>query len=245
MTDHRTGTREQWLEARLELLDAEKELTRRGDELARKRQDLPWVAIEKEYSFETDEGTASLADLFKGRSQLVVYHFMFGPDYTAGCPSCSAIADGFNGIAVHLQNHDVAFAAVSRAPLQKLLAYRRRMGWEFPWVSAFGCDFNADFNVSFTAEQQRQGIEYNYRREPPWETAGLGNSLTKRGEAPVSEHAAMTGTDLATYTRERPGMSAFTLEDGVIFHTYSTFARGLDAVWGMYPWLDRAPRGRN
>jgi predicted dithiol-disulfide oxidoreductase (DUF899 family) len=245
MTIHRIGSRQEWLEARLGLLDAEKELTRRSDAVARLRQELPWVRIDKAYRFDTDNGSASLADLFGGRSQLIVYHFMFGPDYAAGCPSCSSIADGFNGIAVHLQNHDVAFATVSRAPLPKLLEYRRRMGWEFPWGSAAGSDFNADFNVSFTAEQQRQGIEYNYRREPGWEVAGIGESLTKRGEGPVAEHAAMTGTDVATYTRERPGMSAFALEDGIVYHAYSTFARGLDGLWGMYQWLDRAPKGRN
>jgi predicted dithiol-disulfide oxidoreductase (DUF899 family) len=245
MTKHRIGTRQDWLAARLELLTAEKQLTRRGDELTRQRQALPWVRIDKEYRFETEQGSASLGDLFGGRSQLMVYHFMFGPDYAAGCPSCSSIADGFNGIAVHLQNHDVAFAAVSRAPLAKLQAYRQRMRWTFPWVSPLGSDFNADFNVSFTVEQQRQGIEYNYRREPAWEVAGIGAALTKRGEGPVAEHAAMTGTDVATYTRERPGMSAFVLEDGAIYHTYSTFARGLDGLWGMYPWLDRAPKGRN
>jgi predicted dithiol-disulfide oxidoreductase (DUF899 family) len=245
MTKHRIATNKEWLGERLELLKAEKEHTRRGDELARRRQELPWVRIDKEYRFETDLGSASLADLFGGRSQLIVYHFMFGPDYVAGCPSCSPIADGFNGIAVHLQNHDVAFAAVSRAPLTKLQAYRRRMGWDFPWVSALGSEFNAELNVSFTEAQQRQGIEYNYRREPGWEVAGIGDSLTKRGEGPVSEHAAMTGTDIATYTRERPGMSAFALEDGVTYHTYSTYARGLDGLWGMYQWLDRATRGRN
>src|SRR4030088_3662934 len=150
MTDHRTGTGEESLSARLELPDAEKELPRRGDELARLRQDLPWVPIDKDYCFETDEGTASLADLFKGRSQLLVYHFMFGPDFKAGCPSCSAIADGFNGIAVHLANHDVMLSAVSRAPLAKLQAFKRRMGWTFPWASSFGSDFNADFNISLT-----------------------------------------------------------------------------------------------
>jgi predicted dithiol-disulfide oxidoreductase (DUF899 family) len=245
MTKHRIGTRQDWLAARLELLAAEKQFTRRGDELAQQRQALPWVRIDKGYQFETEQGSASLADLFGGRSQLLIYHFMFGPDYAAGCPSCSSIADGFNGIAVHLQNHDVAFATVSRAPLAKLQAYRRRMGWSFAWVSPLGGDFNSDFNVSFTAEQQRQGIEYNYRREPAWEVAGIGAALTKRGEGPVAEHAAMTGTDVATYTRERPGMSAFALEDGVVYHTYSTFARGLDGLWGMYQWLDRAPRGRN
>jgi predicted dithiol-disulfide oxidoreductase (DUF899 family) len=245
MTENRIGSRQDWLAARLELLAAEKELTRRSDEVARQRQELPWVRIDKEYRFDTREGSASLADLFGGRSQLIVYHFMFGPDYTAGCPSCSSIADGFNGIAVHLQNHDVALVTVSRAPLPKLLAYRDRLGWEFPWVSARGSDFNADLNVSFTTEQQRQGIEYNYRREPAWEVAGIGESLTGRGEGPVAEHAAMTGTDVATYTRERPGMSAFALQDGVVYHTYSTFARGLDGLWGMYQWLDRAPKGRN
>src|SRR6195256_4727840 len=165
MTKHTTATRKEWLAARLELLAAEKELTRRGDELARRRQELPWVRIDKEYRFETDEGSASLADLFRGRSQLLVYHFMFGPDYAAGCPSCSSIADGFNGIAVHLENHDVALSVVSRAPLPKLQDYKRRMGWTFPWASSHSGDFNFDFNVSFTEEQQREGsVEYNYRR---------------------------------------------------------------------------------
>src|SRR5499433_2275787 len=166
MTTHKTGTREEWLAARIELLQAEKELTRRSDELARRRQELPWVGIDKAYRFDTDEGSASLADLFRGRSQLLVYHFMFGPDYTAGCPSCSAIADGFNGIVVHLANHDVTLCAVSRAPLAKLQAYKRRMGWTFPWASSFGSDFNFDFSVGVTEQQQRKGgIEYNYRRE--------------------------------------------------------------------------------
>ena len=241
-----TGTRKEWLAARLELLEAEKELTRRSDELARRRQELPWVRVEKEYRFEADEGTASLADLFRGRSQLLVYHFMFGPDYTAGCPSCSSIADGFNGVAVHLANHDVMLLAVSRAPLAKLQAFKRRMGWTFPWASAHSTDFNVDFNVRFTEKQQREGaIEYNYRREPPLTVRGISDSLTKEGEAPVAENAAMTGTDVATYTRERPGMSAFVLEDGVVYHAYSTYARGLDGLWGMYQWLDRAPKGRN
>ena len=169
MTKHMTGTRKEWLAARLGLLEAEKELTRRSDELARRRQELPWVRVDKEYRFETDEGSASLADLFRGRSQLLVYHFMFGPDYAAGCPSCSAIADGFNGFAVHLANHDVMLSAVSRAPLAKLQAYKRRMRWTFPWASSFGGDFNFDFSVGFTEEQQREGlVEYNYgRREAP------------------------------------------------------------------------------
>jgi len=163
MTKHMAGTRNEWLAARLELLKAEKELTRRSDELARQRQELPWVRIDKEYRFETDDGSASLTDLFRRRSQLLVYHFMFGPDYTAGCPSCSAIADGFDGFVVHLANHDVTLSAVSRAPLAKLQAYKRRMGWAFPWASSLGSDF--DFNVSVTEEQQREGaVEYNYQR---------------------------------------------------------------------------------
>src|SRR5712691_11675138 len=162
MTEHATGTREEWLAARLELLEAEKELTRRSDELARQRQELPWVPIEKDYRFETDEGSASLADLFGGRSQLVMYHFMSGPEYAAGCPACSAIADGFNGSVVHLQNHDVAMMAVSLAPIAAIQGYKRRMGWSFPWASSLGTDFNCDFNVSITEEEQRQGIvEYN------------------------------------------------------------------------------------
>ena len=236
MTDHKTGTRREWLAARLDLLEAEKELTQRSDELARRRQELPWVRIDKEYRFETDEGSASLADLFRGRSQLLVYHFMFGPDYTAGCPSCSAIADGFNGIDVHLANHDVMLTAVSRAPLAKLQAFKQRMGWTFPWASSAGSDFNADFNVWFTEAQQREArIEHNYRPEPSM-------SMPTAGEQTV---AAIAGTDVATYTREKPGMSAFVLDGGAVYHTYSTYARGLDGLWGMYQWLDRAPKGRN
>jgi predicted dithiol-disulfide oxidoreductase (DUF899 family) len=246
MTKHKTGTRKEWLSARLALLKEEKELTRRSDELAKRRQELPWVRIDKEYRFETDEGSASLADLFRGRSQLLVYHFMFGPDYTAGCPVCSAIADDFSGFVVHLANHDVTLAAVSRAPLARLQAYKQRMGWTFPWASSFGGDFNFDFSVGFTKEQQLEGgIEYNYQREPAFKERGIGDSLTKGGEGPVAQVAAMTGTDVATYTRERPGMSAFALEDGVVYHTYSAFARGVDGIWGMYQWLDRAPKGRN
>jgi predicted dithiol-disulfide oxidoreductase (DUF899 family) len=240
MTNHRIGTREEQLAARLELLDAEKELTRRSDELARQRQQLPWVPIEKDYRFETDDGDASLADLFGGRSQLLMYHFMFGPEYTAGCPACSAVADGFNGSAVHLENHDVAMWAVSRAPLDKLQAYKRRMGWTFPWASSYDTDFNFDFNVSVTEEEQGEGIvEYNYR------TVYRKAVLEAGADSPVAQVAAMTGTDTATYTRQAPGMSAFALEDGVVYHTYSAYARGLDALWGMYQWLDRAPKGRN
>jgi predicted dithiol-disulfide oxidoreductase (DUF899 family) len=239
MTPHLTGTREEWLGARLELLEAEKELTRRSDELARRRQELPWVRLDKDYRFDTDEGKASLGELFKRRSQLLVYHFMFGPDYTAGCATCSTIADGFNGFAVHLANHDVMLWAVSQAPLAKLQAYKRRMGWSFPWASSLGSDFNFDFNVSLTEGQQREGrIEYNYQR---------GGHVMDATAVPqiVAQNAAMTGTDVATYTRERPGMSAFVLADGIVYHTYSTYARGLDGLWGMYQWLDRAPMGRN
>ena len=249
MTKHKTGTRKEWIAARLKLLEAEKALTRRSDELTQRRQELPWVRIDKAYRFETDAGSASLADLFRGRSQLLVYHFMFGPDYAAGCPSCSAIADGFNGVAVHLANHDVMLWAVSRAPLAKLEAYKRRMGWTFPWASSFGGDFNPDFSVGFTEEQQREGgIEYNYRREEAWswrEDSESRASEESSGEDGVAKMAAMTGTDVPTYTRERPGVSAFVLEDGVVYHTYSTYARGLDGLWGMYQWLDRAPKGRN
>jgi predicted dithiol-disulfide oxidoreductase (DUF899 family) len=239
MTDHKTGTRAEWLAARLELLAAEKELTRRSDELAQQRQALPWVQIDKDYRFETEQGSASLADLFRGRSQLLVYHFMFGPDYTAGCPSCSAIADGFDGFAIHLANHDITLSAVSRAPLAKLQAYKRRMGWTFPWASSLGSNFNFDFNVSFTEQQQRQGgIEYNFRQG--------GHAMDKTPvPEPVAQFAATCGTDAPTYSRDRPGMSAFALEDGAIYHTYSTYARGLDALWGMYQWVDRAPKGRN
>jgi len=247
---HPTGSREEWRAARLELLEAEKNLTRQGDEVTRRRMELPWVRIDKEYRFETAEGSASLADLFRGRSQLLMYHFMFGPDYTAGCPACSSIADGFNGFAVHLANHDVMLWAVSRAPLEKLEGYRRRMGWTFPWASSFGSDFNRDFSVWFTEQEQREGgIEYNYRREQPMRDTLVGKKgsewKSEEGEGTVDYMAGTTGTDVATYTRERPGMSAFALENGVVYHTYSAYARGLDALWGMYQWLDRAPKGRN
>jgi predicted dithiol-disulfide oxidoreductase (DUF899 family) len=240
MTRHTIGTRKEWLAARLELLEAEKELTRRSDELAQQRQALPWVRIDKEYRFQTDQGSAALPDLFRGRSQLLVYHFMFGPDYKAGCPSCSAIADGFNGLAVHLANHDVTLTAVSRAPLPKLQAYKQRMGWSFPWVSSFGGEFNFDFDVAFTEEEQRKGsIAYNYKRN------GHAMDATTQVPEPVVQIAASCGTDVPTYTRDRPGLSTFALEDGVVYHTYSTYARGLDGLWGMYQWLDRAPKGRN
>ena len=245
-TGHRVASREEWLAARTELLKAEKALTRRSDELAKQRRELPWIHIAKDYRFETDEGKSSLADLFQGRSQLLVYHFMFGPDYAAGCPTCSTIADGFNGFAIHLANHDVMLWAVSRAPLAKIQAYKRRMGWPFPWASAFGSDFNENFSVSFTEKQQREGgIEYNYRSEPPASQIPFEMGKEAGNESPPVMNATMTGTDVDTYLRERPGMSAFALEGGIVYHTYSTYARGLDGLWGMYQWLDRAPKGRN
>jgi predicted dithiol-disulfide oxidoreductase (DUF899 family) len=236
---HKVASREEWLAARIGLLKEEKELTRRSDELARRRQELPWVRVDKEYQFETDEGQATLPGLFRGRSQLLIYHFMFGPDYKAGCLSCSMIADGFDGFVIHLANHDVTLAAVSRAPLATLQAYKRRMGWTFPWASSLASDFNFDFNVAFTEEQQRAGpVEYNYQRG--------GHAMDQtQVPVPVALLATSCGTDAATYTRDLPGMTAFVLEDGVVYHTYSTYARGLDGLWGAYQWLDRAPRGRN
>jgi predicted dithiol-disulfide oxidoreductase (DUF899 family) len=230
----KVGTREDWLVARLQLLRAEKEHTRRGDELALMRQQLPWVRVGKDYRSETDEGKASLSDLFRGRSQLLIYHLMFGPDYTAACPSCSAIADGFNGFQIHLANHDVMLWAVSRGPLAKLQAYKKRMNWTFPWASSHGSDFNSDYGVGFNAEEQRQGISYNYRREGTWKSAGAPRP-----------NVWGTGVDLTAYLRERPGISAFVLDDGIVHHTYSAYARGLDALWGMWQWLDRAPKGRS
>jgi len=244
--NHAVASRDAWLQARLDLLKEEKDLTRRSDELARRRRQLPWVRIDKEYRFDTDDGSASLADLFSGRSQLLVYHFMFGPDYTAGCPSCSAIADGFNGFAVHLAHHDTMLWAVSRAPLAKLQAYKERMGWTFPWASSAPSDFNFDFTVSVTEEEQRAGtVDYNYQAASQMQR---GKEPEKRARATpdgATKGAAQTGTDVQTYARERPGMSAFVLDDGIVYHTYSAFARGLDGLWGMYQWLDRAPRGRN
>lgn len=236
MTDHPTVTREEWLKQRLELLDAEKAHTRAGDELARRRQQLPWVKVNQDYRFDIDVGKASLPDLFRGRSQLLVYHFMFGPDYQAGCPSCSAIADGFNGFWEHLANHDVMLWAMSRAPLEKLQAYKKRMGWTFPWASSFESEFNFDFSVGLTEAQQDQGYDYNFHGNPP---------IPAHAPGAPDEHAAMCGVNLRTYLQDLPGMSAFILSDGEVFHTYSAYARGLDALWGMYAWLDRAPIGRN
>jgi predicted dithiol-disulfide oxidoreductase (DUF899 family) len=221
MTSHRTGTRDEWVEARLQLLKVEKELTRANDDLARQRRELPWVRIDKDYFFDTEDGEATLAGLFQGRSQLVVYHFMFAPDWDEGCPSCSSVADGFDGTHLHLQNHDVAFTAISRAPLQKLLAYRDRMGWSFPWASSGRSDFNFDFDVSFTEESVSNGGSYNFRPLDGWQV------------------------DSANLPYEAPGMSAFAVEGGVVYHTYSAYSRGVDSLWNMWQWLDRAPLGRN
>jgi predicted dithiol-disulfide oxidoreductase (DUF899 family) len=240
MTGHRIGTREEWLAARTELLAREKEHTRRGDELARERRELPWVRVEKEYAFDAEDGTKTLADLFDGHEQLVVYHLMFGPDFEAACPSCSSIADGFNGIHVHLANRaDASFVAVSRAPLEKLQAYRQRMGWTFPWVSSNGTDFNYDYAASFTPEQLREGGEYNFKpfgdRTPLFElTTGF-----------LAQTAASSGAAVSDFLQETPGMSAFVLEDETVYHAYSAYARGLDGLWGAYQWMDRSPLGRN
>jgi predicted dithiol-disulfide oxidoreductase (DUF899 family) len=229
MTAHKLGSREDWQAAREELLRREKEHTRMGDEIARLRRELPWVRIEKEYRLKTDEGTRSLAELFDGRSQLLVYHFMFGPSYEAGCPVCSSSADAVNGVLPHLNARDVTMLYVSRAPLEKLQAYKRRMGWNFPWVSSVDSDFNFDFGVSYTAEQLREQMGAVLESEPP----------------PVlRQMAAATGTDVAGFVSEGPGFSAFVLADGVVYHTYSTYARGLEFLMGYYPILDRAPKGR-
>ena len=221
MTDHQTATREEWLDARIALLEAEKELTRRNDELTQRRRDLPWVRIDKDYRFDTEDGVATLTDLFRGRSQLIVYHFMYAPHWDEGCPSCSGVADAFDETHFHLQNHDVAFTAISRAPLDKLLAYRDRMGWSFPWASSAPSDFNFDFNVSFTEQSVATGQSYNFRTLEGWQV------------------------DPANLPYEGPGMSAFVLADGVVYHTYSAYSRGVDSLWNMWQWLDRAPHGRN
>ncbi|HJR10596.1 MAG TPA: DUF899 domain-containing protein [Rhodanobacteraceae bacterium] len=236
MTTHKTGTRDEWMKARLELLESEKALTHQSDLLAQQRQALPWVRVDKDYRFDTEQGSTSLTDLFRGRSQLLVYHFMFGPDYTAGCPSCSMIADGFNGFVEHLANHDVMLWAISRAPLAKLQAYKQRMDWTFPWASSQGGDFNADYGVGLSEQQQREGYEYNFRKNPP---------MSRSTPDAPNQFAAASGVDGRTFLRELPGMSAFALADGAVYHTYSTYARGLDGLWGAYQWLDRAPRGRN
>jgi predicted dithiol-disulfide oxidoreductase (DUF899 family) len=226
MTEHKVGTREEWEAARNTLLEREKELTHRSDELARERRELPWVPIEKDYSFETDAGTKTLAELFDGRSQLLVYHFMFGPAYTAGCPVCSSGADSYDGAVAHLNARDVTFLCVSRAPLEKLEAYRRRMGWSFPWVSSAGSDFNFDFGAAATEEQLAPFLE---------------------GDIPpaVVQMAAACGTDPAGYVTEAPVLSTFALSDGVVHQTYSTTSRGLEILLGFYPLLDRVPKGRD
>ena len=225
MPDHTIGTREEWAAARAELLEREKALTRENDEVSRLRRELPWVLVDKEYSFETEGGAKTLADLFDGRSQLLVYHFMFGERYTAGCPVCSSGADTYDGAVPHLNARDVTFACVSRAPLDRLLAYRERMGWSFPWVSQNG-DFNADFGAAYTEQQLA----------PFLESGNLG---------PVPGLAAECGTDPAGYMTEAPVLTAFAIEDGAVYQTYSTGARGLEPVLGYYALLDRAPRGRD
>jgi len=226
MTEHRIGTREEWLAARNELLTHEKELTRRKDQLAQERRELPWVSIEKDYSLETEDGTKMLAELFDGRSQLVVYNFMFGPAYEAGCPVCSSGADSFDGAVAHLNARDVTFLCISRAPLEKLLTYRRRMGWTFPWVSSQGSDFNFDFQASHTEEELAPFLK--------------GGNL-----GPVPQLAADCGTDPAGYMAEAPVLSAFALDSEVVYHTYSTGARGLEPLLGFYALLDWAPKGRD
>ena len=235
-SSHPIASREEWRAQRLKLLDAEKALTRQSDALARQRQALPWVKVEKEYRFRTDEGDATLNDLFRGRSQLLVYHLMFGPDYSAACPSCSMIADGFDGFWPHLAHHDVMLWAVSRAPLEKIQAYKKRMNWSFPWASSNENDFNFDYFVGFSDEQQDKGYNYNFEDRPAIPAGSAG--------APAG-HAAMCGVDLRTYLKELPGMSAFVREGDEVYHTYSAYARGLDSLWGAYQWLDRAPAGRN
>ena len=239
MTEHEVTTREEWLVARRALLQREKDLTRQNDELTRQRQELPWVRLEKEYEFDTVDGPKTLADLFDGRSQLLVYHFMFCPSYTTGCPTCSTIADSFNGVVVHLKARDVTMLSVSRAPLERLQAYKERMGWGFDWVSSAESDFNFDFGVSFTGEQQREAIEYNY--------AKVDVTPILEGNAPpaFAQLADATGTDIPGYMTEAPGLSAFALDDGAVYHTYSCYARGAEILMGYYPLLDRVPKGRN
>ena len=233
---HLTATREEWLKARLDLLRAEKELTRQSDALAEKRRSLPWVRVDKDYVFDTCSGEMTLRELFKGRSQLLVYHLMFGPDYSAPCASCSMIADGFDGFWQHLAHHDVMLVAVSRAPFEKLKAHKERSGWSFPWLSSSRSDFNSDYFVGFAPGEQDLGFVYNFEEKPP---------LPAEMPAEPGSHAAMCGVDWRTYLREMPGMSAFVQEDGQVYHTYSTYGRGLDILWGAYQWLDRAPFGRN
>jgi predicted dithiol-disulfide oxidoreductase (DUF899 family) len=229
MTDHKVVGREEWQTAREELLEREKAHTRMGDELARQRRELPWVAIEKEYRFDTDDGPRTLAELFDGRSQLLVYHFMFGPSYQAGDPVNSSIADSLDGLLPHLHARDLTLLLVSRAPLARLQAYKQRMGWRLPWVSSANTDFNFDLGASSTAEQGR-GIT------PPLE-GGLPPI--------VAQNAAAAGTDIPGYLSQAPVVSAFALQDGAVYQTYATTWRGVEFLMGYYPILDRAPKGRD
>lgn len=247
MTSHRIGTREEWLAASAELLAREKELTRLGDELARQRRELPWLPVEKEYTLQTEDGPRTLAELFDGRSQLVVYHFMFGPDYEGGCPSCSSTADSFNGDLAHLKARDVTMICVSRAPIEKLLAYRQRMGWSFPWASSQQSDFNVDFGV--TAAEAATHVS-----EPPPPAANELGLLKLLREQPgiaqslplVSSHnASATGTDLEGYFSQGHGFSTFARDNGNVYHCYSSYARGTEFLMGFYAILDRAPSGRD
>ena len=229
MTDHKIGTREEWRAAREQLLLRENEHTRLGDELAQQRRELPWVRVEKEYRFDTADGEEALVELFDGRSQLLVYHFMFGPSYEAGCPVNSSIADTVNGVLAHLHARDVTFLLVSQAPLEKLQPYKRRMGWSLPWVSTAHTDFNFDLGFSQTEEQAREAV------------AQMGSALR-----PIVEHnASSTGTDVVGYLTESPGFSTFLHNNGAVYHTYSTTWRGLEFLMGYYPILDRAPKGRD
>jgi predicted dithiol-disulfide oxidoreductase (DUF899 family) len=226
MAEHRIGTQEEWRAERDELLKEEKELTRRGDELARKRRELPWVPVEKEYTFDTSKGMKTFADLFDSRSQLLVYHFMFGPPYEAGCPVCSSIADTLDPQVVHLKARDTTLLLASRAPLEKLLAFRERMGWGIDWVSSDGSDFNRDLGFLHTEEELKPFLE----RDIP---------------ATVEQNARMCGTDVAGYVSERPGLSVYALSDGTVYRTYVTTARGLEPAMAYYGLLDRTPRGRD
>jgi predicted dithiol-disulfide oxidoreductase (DUF899 family) len=229
MPEHKIGTREEWLAAREELLAREKEHTQLDDELARQRRELPWVPVEKEYRFETDDGRRTLAELFDGRSQLLVYHFMFGPSYEAGCPTCSSMADGVNGLVPHLNARDVTMLFVSQAPLEKLQAYKRRMGWSFPWVSSANSEFNVDLGFSSSEEQTREWVAPMVEQLPPI----------------AARNARETGTDLVGYLTEGFGFSAFVLDDGTVYQTYSTTGRGVEFLMGYYGILDRAPKGRD
>ena len=230
MTDHKTGTREEWLAAREQLLVREKEHTRLGDELAQQRRELPWVPVDTDYRFDTDGGQKTLAELFEGRSQLLIYHFMFGPSYSAGCPTCSSSADAVNGVLPHLRAQDATMLYVSRAPIERLLAYKERMGWSFPWVSCGTNDFNFDLGFSYTDEQVNE----------------FAGPMLEAGAPPILDaNAAASGTDVAGYLTEGPGFSSFAKDDGVVYHTYSTQSRGLEFLMGYYPILDRAPKGRD